>query len=82
MKFGLETVRRVMSTATNRQISAKAAFLLAQKLEEYAIEITKKAETLLEQRNKERASRNVELKSKITDELISTVINDFLKGVP
>jgi len=76
MELGLETIRRIMRQATSKQITTKAAFYMAEKAEEFIIEITQRADVLLEARNKEREATNIVQKSKITDELIS----DVLKG--
>jgi len=76
MEVGIETIRRIMRKATTRQVSTKAAYFMGQKVEEIIVEVTKKAELLLAERNQERASKHLPEKSKITDELI----NEVLKG--
>ena len=78
MDIGIETIRRIMGKATSRQITAKATFLVAQKAEEFIIEITQRTEALLEQRNMERVANHMPAKSKITDELILEILKGDL----
>lgn len=74
MIVGLQTMKKLMKKATNRQITAKAVFLMAERMEELVIDITKKAEALLVERNKDRDSPNIPHKEKITDELINEIL--------
>ena len=61
---------------TSKPVSEKAVYKLTFEAENYIVNKIKEAEKLLEERNKLRSEQGIEVKKKITDELINEIFSE------
>jgi len=74
MKMHTNTVKQIMKKVTTRQISMRALYLLATKLEDIIQEKARQAEELLQRRNDMRRQRGLRETTRITEELLGEVL--------
>lgn len=76
MTIKMNTIKVIAKSITKKQISDRAMYFLADKMEEQIKEIIKKSEQLLEERNKLRQTQNIPIKERISEEIIKEVLNN------
>lgn len=77
MKMPLNTIKKIMQKnvkSNDRPVSAKAIFLMAQKVEDFVAEKTQQAEDRLIRENELRGAQRLQPKKRISEEILREVL--------
>jgi len=76
MEIGISTIKRIMKKGTSHPVSAEAAYWMSEYIEKVIAKKAKKAQELLDERNKQRELGGLPVKKRISQELIKEVMKD------